>query len=72
MTRGQNFFSKTVTLAAGAESEVFAGHFSTVMIIAAVATDFTTDMALKIGKMGFKNIPTGVSFSPEGEPYQLL
>ena len=69
MTRGQNFFSKTVTLAAGAESEVFAGQFSTVMIIAAVATDFTTDMAMKIGKMGFKNLPTGVEFSPAGENF---
>lgn len=69
MTRGQNFFSQTITLAAGAESEVFSGQFSTVMIIASVATDFTTDIGLKIGKMGFKNLPTGVSFSPAGEPF---
>jgi hypothetical protein len=69
MTRGQNFFSKTITLTAGQESEVFAGLFSTIIIISSTATDYTTDIALKIGKMGFKTLPTGVEFSPAGEPF---
>lgn len=67
--QGKNFFSKSITLAAGEESDVFAGIFSTVIVLASTATDYTTDIGLKIGKMGFKPIPTGVEFSPEGEPF---
>lgn len=73
MIQGQNFFSKKITLAAGEESEVFPGQFSTVMILAGTATDYNTDIGLRIGNMGFRTLPTGTSFTPSGnEPITTI
>lgn len=64
--KSSNFYSKTFTLAPGQLTEQINVVGTSVLITTPSATGYTTDLALKIGDSGFRNIPTGTKITSQG------